>query len=119
MFSDFPVCETIQKRRSVRTFDNRPLHGQDLDKLTAYAKELRNPFDIPVTVHLLETGDQRIADALRHEIRPAQGLERAVFRRGFPNAAGPRRGGRLCPAAGDAAPRALRDQRAAVAGAAP
>ena len=57
MFSDFPVCDTIQKRHSVRTFDARPLDGSIMAKLTAYAKELRNPFDIPVTVHVLETGD--------------------------------------------------------------
>ena len=39
MFSDFPVCDTIQKRHSVRTFDTRPLDGETLGKLTAYAKE--------------------------------------------------------------------------------
>ena len=57
MFSDFPVCDTIQKRHSVRTFDAKPLDGETLEKLTAYAKDLRNPFDVPVTVHVLETGD--------------------------------------------------------------
>lgn len=57
MFSDFPVCDTIQKRHSVRTFDAKPLNGETLEKLTAYAKDLRNPFNIPVTVHVLETGD--------------------------------------------------------------
>jgi len=35
MFSDFPVCDTIQKRHSVRTFDTRPLDGETLGKLTA------------------------------------------------------------------------------------
>ena len=57
MFSDFPVCDTIQKRHSVRTFDAKPLDGETVEKLTAYAKDLRNPFDVPVTVHVLETGD--------------------------------------------------------------
>ena len=57
MFSDFPVSEAIQKRHSVRTYDTRPLAGQDLEKLMAYAKTLQNPFGIPVAVHLLETGD--------------------------------------------------------------
>ena len=57
MFSDFPVCDTIQKRHSVRTFDAKPLDGETLEKLTAYAKDLRNPFDVPVMVHVLETGD--------------------------------------------------------------
>ena len=57
MFSDFPVSETIQKRHSVRTFDTRPLSEADLHKLTAYAKALPAPFGIPVSVHLLETGD--------------------------------------------------------------
>lgn len=57
MFSDFSVCETIKKRHSVRTFDARPINGQDLEKLTEYAKTLPAPFGIPITVHLLETGD--------------------------------------------------------------
>ena len=57
MFSDFPVSETIQKRHSVRTYDAQPMSEQDLEKLTAYAKTLQNPFGIPVTVHLLKTGD--------------------------------------------------------------
>ena len=57
MFSDFPVCDTIQKRHSVRTFDAKPLDEGTLKKLTTYAKDLRNPFDVPVTVRVLETGD--------------------------------------------------------------
>ena len=57
MFSDFPASETIQKRHSVRTYDAKPLSEQDLEKLTAYAKMLQNPFGIPVKVQLLETGD--------------------------------------------------------------
>ena len=56
MPSDFPVMETIRKRRSVRTYAPEPLREQDLEKLTAYAKTLQNPFGIPVTVHVLETG---------------------------------------------------------------
>ncbi len=40
MFSDFPVSETIQKRRSVRTYDAQPMSEQDLEKLTAYAQPL-------------------------------------------------------------------------------
>ncbi|MBR3561892.1 MAG: nitroreductase family protein [Oscillospiraceae bacterium] len=54
MFSDFPVCNTIQTRHSVRTFDARPLDAETMAKLTAYAKNLRNPFNVPVTVHALE-----------------------------------------------------------------
>ena len=57
MFSDFPASETIQKRHSIRTYDAKPLSEQDLEKLTAYAKMLQNPFGIPVKVQLLETGD--------------------------------------------------------------
>ena len=57
MFSDFPVCETIQKRHSVRTYDTRALRGQDLERLMAYAEKLDNPFGISVKVHLLESGD--------------------------------------------------------------
>lgn len=57
MFSDFPICETIRKRHSVRTYEAKPLREQDLEKLMSYANALQNPFGVPVTVHLLETGD--------------------------------------------------------------
>jgi nitroreductase len=57
MFFDFPVQETIQKRRSVRTFNGEPLSEKDLESLKSYADAIRNPFGIPVSVHVLETAD--------------------------------------------------------------
>lgn len=55
MKASFPVRETIEKRGSVRTYDERPLTDEDKAKLTEYAKSLSNPFGVPVTVRLLET----------------------------------------------------------------
>ena len=51
----FPVRETIERRRSVRTYDGRPLTEEHRSKLMEYARTLSNPFHIPVTVRLLET----------------------------------------------------------------
>ena len=57
MFSDFPVKETIQKRRSVRTFNGEPLSEKDLERLKSYAGTIRNPFGVPVSIRVLETAD--------------------------------------------------------------
>lgn len=52
---DFPIRETIEKRRSVRTYAPRPLSPEDREKLTAYAGEIDNPFGVPVRIGLIET----------------------------------------------------------------
>ena len=49
---DFPIRETIEKRRSVRTYAPRPLSPEDRGKLTAYAGEIDNPFGVPVRIGL-------------------------------------------------------------------
>lgn len=51
----FSVRETIEKRRSVRTYDGQPLTEEHRTKLMEYAGALSNPFDIPVSVRLVET----------------------------------------------------------------
>lgn len=43
-----PVVETIQKRHSVRTYENKPLLPQDRNALLECMKQLDNPFGIPV-----------------------------------------------------------------------
>jgi nitroreductase len=54
---DFPVEQTIKKRYSVRTYEERAITEEDKAKLMAYANALSNPFGVPVTFHLLETKD--------------------------------------------------------------
>lgn len=51
----FPIQETIEKRRSVRTYVNKPLSPKDSRDLMAYAESLKNPFEIPVSFCLLES----------------------------------------------------------------
>lgn len=43
-----PVMETIQKRHSIRTYENRPLLPQDREALLTYMKQIDNPFGVPV-----------------------------------------------------------------------
>lgn len=49
-----PIVETIQKRHSVRTYEDKPLLSQDREKLLMYMKQLDNPFDIPVHMHIID-----------------------------------------------------------------
>ena len=49
-----PVADTIQKRHSVRTYENRPLLPRDRDTLLEYMKQLDNPFAVPVHTYLLD-----------------------------------------------------------------
>lgn len=52
---DFPIRETIEKRRSVRTYETRPLSREDRERLTSYAARIENPFGVPVRIDLIET----------------------------------------------------------------
>ena len=52
---DFPIRETIEKRRSVRTYETRPLSREDRERLTSYAARIENPFGVPVRIGLIET----------------------------------------------------------------
>lgn len=49
-----PVMETIQKRHSVRTYENRPLLPQDREALLKCMKQLDNPFGVPVHEYILD-----------------------------------------------------------------
>lgn len=49
-----PVMETIQKRHSVRTYENRPLMPQDREALLTCMKQLDNPFGVPVHEYLID-----------------------------------------------------------------
>ncbi|MBR6091086.1 MAG: nitroreductase family protein, partial [Anaerolineaceae bacterium] len=50
------LLETIKTRKSIRTFDGRPLSQEDLGKLEQYISGITNPFDIPVDFVLLDAG---------------------------------------------------------------
>ena len=51
-----PVKETIEKRRSIRTFENKALLPADREKLIGYMNTLSNPFDAVVNFHIAEKG---------------------------------------------------------------
>ena len=55
METHFPVRDTIERRRSVRTYDGRPLTEEHRAKLMEYAGTLSNPFGVPVSVQMLNT----------------------------------------------------------------
>lgn len=46
--------ELVRQRRSVRTFDVQRLGADELEKLTDYMRELKNPYDIPIECKLLD-----------------------------------------------------------------
>ena len=48
------LMEIIKGRKSVRSFDGRPLSAEDKEKLTQYAAGITNPFDIPVEFVFLD-----------------------------------------------------------------
>ena len=52
---DFPIRETIEKRRSIRTYAPRPLSSEDRGRLTAYAEGVENPFGVRTRIGLIET----------------------------------------------------------------
>lgn len=48
------TMELIKTRKSVRTFDGRPISTEDKEKLSAYIKNIPNPYGIPVEFVLLD-----------------------------------------------------------------
>ena len=54
------LTELVRNRRSVRTFDGEALRAEDLEKLTSFMKELKNPYDIPVECKLLDAKHQTL-----------------------------------------------------------
>ena len=49
----FSAVEAIQKRKSVRSFDGRPLSPEDRDALELFIRKVENPFGVPVTFRML------------------------------------------------------------------
>ncbi len=54
MTSPVNVFEVIRHRRSVRTFDGKPLAANDADRILEFASKTENPFDIPIEWKLLD-----------------------------------------------------------------
>lgn len=49
-----PIVETIEKRHSVRTYEERMLSTQDREALLNCISQMDNPFGIPVHKHIIE-----------------------------------------------------------------
>ena len=54
------LLETIQKRRSFRTFDGRALSKQDCEKILAFAKKTDNPYGVPIEWLLLSAEKDKL-----------------------------------------------------------
>lgn len=54
------VEELVRGRRSVRTFDGNRVRPEDLEKLTAFAGRIGNPYGIPVEFQLLDGEKQKL-----------------------------------------------------------
>ncbi len=57
----FPVKETIKSRRSVRTFDGRPLSTSDREKLEQYLADVPNPFGTTVEFRMLDAKEHGLS----------------------------------------------------------
>ena len=55
------IFDIIRKRRSVRTFDKRPLLPGDAEKIIGFAAKVENPYDIPVTWKLLDAREDGLS----------------------------------------------------------
>ena len=54
------LSELVRSRRSVRTFDGEGLRADDLEKLTVFMAELKNPYGVPVKCKLLDAKQQTL-----------------------------------------------------------
>lgn len=51
----------VRGRRSVRTFDERPVSQQELDQLCSFLAEASNPYGLPVAFKLLDAAKQKLS----------------------------------------------------------
>lgn len=51
----------VRRRRSVRTYDDRTLSQNDLDKLCAFMEKIDNPYGLPVKFKLLDAKRQNLS----------------------------------------------------------
>ncbi len=57
----FPVKELIRSRKSIRSFENRPLTESDHAALEKYLQNSLNPFGVPVAFRLLEVSEHHLS----------------------------------------------------------
>lgn len=55
------IAETIQERKSVRSFDGKDIGKEDLEKLLAFMKKIENPYGIPIEFDLLDAKEQKLS----------------------------------------------------------
>ena len=55
------LLKTIMGRKSVRTFDGKPVSAEDRERLEQYISSIRNPFDIPVRFVLLDAKEHGLS----------------------------------------------------------
>ena len=55
------IAELVRERRSVRTFDGRPLTNADREKLCAFIATISNPYGIPVEFVLLDAEEHGLS----------------------------------------------------------
>lgn len=55
------ISGLIRQRRSVRTFDGKPLSAEDRSALEAYTTSLTNPFSVPITFRLLDVKEHGLS----------------------------------------------------------
>lgn len=54
-------AETILMRKSVRTYDDRPIEAETLEKLQAFAHTVNDPFGIPVSFVFLDAREKGLS----------------------------------------------------------
>ena len=54
------IAKLVRDRRSVRTYEARPLSSEDLDKLSSFMERIENPYGIPVEFKLLDGKKQKL-----------------------------------------------------------
>ena len=57
----FSAKNMIKQRKSVRTFDGKPLSDADRKSLEAFVSSMDNPFGVPVEFRLLEAKENRLS----------------------------------------------------------
>lgn len=58
------VTDLIRQRKSIRTFDGKPLREEDRSALEAYMASLTNPFSVPVIFRLLDGKEHGLSSAV-------------------------------------------------------
>ena len=55
------ISTLVRTRRSVRTYDNRPITSDDIQKLSSFMSKIENPYGIPVEFKFLDVKQQKLS----------------------------------------------------------